>query len=256
MKCHAVAMLLAALPGVASGKHAGPAIEPGTFLVSDPALSDPNFARSVVLILDRGESGTMGIMINRETTVGLESVLPDRDISASCPCPIHLGGPIATEAVLTLVRAAKRPEESQRVFGDVYLVALDDGLEAAAAGVKARFYAGHAGWAPGQLEQEIAAGAWHVVRGSDRHVFDLPAERVWPLLAATDVASASEAPEIEQDALAVLADLDQKVEGRGLAGRGLAHEAAEADAVLHRHHGPREALEQLVVVGDDALVDA
>lgn len=239
---------------LAAGK--GHPVEAGTFLVADGALIDPNFAQTVVLVVSNEAEGTLGLVINRRTDLDLSGIISDRDLSASCPCPIQLGGPIATDSVLTLVRTSSPPKEAKRIFGNVYITTLDDGLAAAKKGEKVRFYAGHAGWGNGQLADEIGAGAWRVVPGNDRHVFDTAPERLWTLLGAKDIAERLEDPEVEKDPLALLADLDNEVERRGLARRRLAHEAAQADPVLHRHDRAGEAAEELLVVPDHALVDS
>lgn len=141
---------------------------PGLLLVAAPTLLDPHFVDSVVLLLDADDDGAVGVVLNRPTPVPVEEVLADWGAIVAEPEVLFHGGPVSTEgalAVALLEEGALAPETGFRpVAGRFGLVDLDAPVEALAgrlAGV--RIFAGYAGWGAGQLEDEIAEGAWYVV---------------------------------------------------------------------------------------------
>ena len=102
------------------------------------------------------------------------------------PDPVYLGGPVAGNLLLVLIRAARQPESSDAIFEGVYVsgsrAALRKALSKAGKRNRVRGYAGHAGWGPGQLEREIARGDWHVTAADAAMVFDTTASAIWPEL--------------------------------------------------------------------------
>lgn len=159
----------------------------GVFLVADESLVDPNFQHTVVLLLAYGADGAIGVIINRPTGHDLSELAPDKDVPD--PCPLHFGGPVNPAGVITLVRTTDPPDGSVPIFGDVAMIELSE-----SDGLDARYFVGHAGWGPGQLQGEIAAGAWGVRPANARYVFDVDAEHVWPALAKRDLAGLSWGP--------------------------------------------------------------
>ncbi len=158
----------------------------GRFLVASHRLADPNFFESVVLLLAYEAAGAIGVVINRPTDVPLGSVLRDVEELRNRPDPVYLGGPVAKNLLLALIRAAARPEASRAVFDDVYVTgshaALRKALGKAGKKNSVRVYAGYAAWGPGQLDREIAHGDWHVAGADAETVFDMKASAVWPRL--------------------------------------------------------------------------
>jgi putative transcriptional regulator len=134
-------------------------------LVATPPLVDPNFDRSVVLMLEHGEEGALGIILNRPTEASLATVLPDWYAHASAPGVVFSGGPVAPEAVIALARGGTQTDEGWvAVLDDVGSV--DVGREPDDLGFPVdalRVFVGYAGWGPGQLEDELAEQAWFVV---------------------------------------------------------------------------------------------
>ncbi|MEZ5117650.1 MAG: YqgE/AlgH family protein [Candidatus Nanopelagicales bacterium] len=150
---------------------------PGRLLVAAPGLTDPNFARTVVLLLEHDESGTLGVVLNRPTPVDVDEVLPTwRPLLTGEPY-VFQGGPVALDSALGLasvvtVDDAHEPQGFRRVVGPVGLVDLDGVPEQLApelAGM--RIFVGYAGWSPGQLDGELAEGAWYVVEGLPSDAF-------------------------------------------------------------------------------------
>lgn len=180
----AAALLMPVVGGNRS--HAGSeAVElhKGIFLIADPDLHDPNFRETVILITHHSPQGSTGVVINRPTTALLSRVLPDRKELAGRLDVLHAGGPVDPRVFLLLVRSRTRPAHAQHVFGDVYVTqaadALLDALKSDDETTAIRLFAGYAGWAPGQLADEIARGSWRVVPADAAVLFDRESEVIW-----------------------------------------------------------------------------
>ena len=93
----------------------------GRFLVASHTLADPNFSETVVLLLAYEPTGAMGVVINRPADVRLGSVLRDVEELRDRPDPVYLGGPVAGNLLLVLIRAARQPESSEAIFKGVYV---------------------------------------------------------------------------------------------------------------------------------------
>ncbi len=138
----------------------------GRLAVASPALGDPNFARTVVLLLDHGDGGALGVVLNRPSETVIDDPLPQWRFMAAEPAVVFVGGPVSRTSAICLARSCQ-PDGStgwQPLFGR--LGTLDLGLDPEEVGVpieRLRIFAGYTGWGPGQLEDEIAAGAWFVV---------------------------------------------------------------------------------------------
>ncbi len=142
----------------------------GRLLVAAPPLVDPNFDRTVVLVLEHGDDGALGIVLNRPSETAIDDVFPEWRGVTSLPEVVFAGGPVATDAVIALARrrhadfARAEVESFVRIVGDLGTVDLaDDPLRIGAALESLRVFGGYAGWAPGQLEGELEQGAWFVV---------------------------------------------------------------------------------------------
>jgi putative transcriptional regulator len=158
----------------------------GRFLVASHSLADPNFSETVVLLLAYEPTGAMGVIINRPADVRLGSVLRDVEELRDRPDPVYLGGPVAGNLLLVLIRAARQPESSEAIFEGVYVsgsrAALRKALSKAGKRNRVRGYAGHAGWGPGQLDREIARGDWQVTAADAAMVFATTPSAIWPEL--------------------------------------------------------------------------
>jgi putative transcriptional regulator len=152
----------------------------GSFLIARPVLKDPNFAQSVVLLLAHSEDGAFGLVVNRP--------LPADEL----PFPLFDGGPCASPGVVILHGHADwvappdypgegpaKPEVAPGVF-----VGDESCLNRAAHPVagqepRCRVFRGFSGWGGGQLEQELASGAWAVTPATGQLLFDTPVEDLW-----------------------------------------------------------------------------
>jgi putative transcriptional regulator len=189
------ALLLALLLGPALPLRAQPAA--GMFLVAARGLSDPNFEHSVVLLVQHGEGGSWGLVINRPTAVPLGKLFTAESALGREEGVLFAGGPVDAGRFLLLVRARRPPDDSQRVFADVYLGWTPAALQDLRGIAEFRVYSGYSGWAPGQLEAEIARGDWHLLPAEPSLVFEPHPQRVWEQLARrteTPVAVFQEVP--------------------------------------------------------------
>jgi putative transcriptional regulator len=153
----------------------------GAFLVAETSLLDPNFRRSVILILEHGDTGAYGVVVNRPS---------DAD---DLPLPIFIGGPCESPGLVMLHGHAewigKSDDESAADREVVPGIYIGDAacLSIAAKSipgkpVRFRVFRNYSGWGAGQLDQEIAAGAWTVASANAELLFDVPAEDLWSLL--------------------------------------------------------------------------
>lgn len=181
-------LALALLVPAAAMAHAADAtLANGVLLVARPELRDPNFSKTVVLItLPTAGGGPLGVIINRPLGRRFSELMPKAAKVPEKSDPIFFGGPVARNGLLFLVRSREPPEDSLKVLADVYLSADPRLLERLAAGLpppgETRIYAGHAGWAPGQLQNEIARGGWHVTKADADTIFAADVSTIWPAL--------------------------------------------------------------------------
>src|SRR5262245_60612941 len=153
---------MASEPGVVKGRAMESLV--GHLLVATPVLRDPNFERTVVLLVAHEGSGALGVVLNRATEVAVGEVLANWASLASEPSVVFEGGPVQPEAAICLARVRRSSGELpgfNRVDGPIGT--LDLSAEPDTMGdelVELRVFAGYAGWAGGQLEAEIATGSW------------------------------------------------------------------------------------------------
>ena len=168
-----------------AGPRAGE-LAPGKLLIAHRRLLDPNFTRTVVLLVRYSDEGAMGLIVNRPTKVPLSRALEGLPDAKSRPDPVYLGGPVELGGVVALVRSRVKLEDARHVFSDVYLLSSKASLERAlAAGAESsalRAYLGYSGWGAGQLEREIELGSWLLYRGDPVTVFDPDPDTVWSRL--------------------------------------------------------------------------
>ncbi|MGH8986517.1 MAG: YqgE/AlgH family protein [Acidimicrobiia bacterium] len=158
----------------------------GRLLVAVPGMYDPNFDRTVVLLLEHTEDGALGVVLNRPSETGVEEALPGWEPVAAAPPVVFVGGPVAPTGALALGTVTGDDAEGWTpVLGPVGLLDLSQSAVGASFGVaQARLFAGHAGWTAGQLEGEIDAGGWFVVDAEpDDALFPDP-EHLWPSVLA------------------------------------------------------------------------
>jgi putative transcriptional regulator len=160
----------------------------GRLLVATPRLGDPTFARAVVLLIDHDEEGSLGVVVNRPTTVQVGDILPDWQDHVTGPDVIFQGGPVALDSALALASVTGavpaegdlEPVGWRRVAGALGMVDLDAPPELLVPGLASlRVFAGYAGWGPGQLLAELEEGAWYVVDAEPGDAFTDAPDHLW-----------------------------------------------------------------------------
>ena len=158
----------------------------GVFLVATPHLKDPNFRQAVVLICEHGSGGSLGLVINRRTDQHITEVLPQATGLHEKAGFVHVGGPVQKDSLLILHCLGREVPESRPVFDGVCLGGDLDFLEEAFPQGEGeglvRVYMGYAGWAPGQLQFELANGSWLVRPAQMKMVFARNPLQVWPTI--------------------------------------------------------------------------
>jgi putative transcriptional regulator len=152
----------------------------GQLLVAGPALLDPNFRRTVVLLGEQGEEGAMGVVLNRVSDVTVEDAVPPIAGLAGDGAFVHVGGPVQPQAVVVLADFVEPHRAGALVLETIGFLPgdVDDTAELGELR-NVRVFAGYAGWGPGQLEGELEEQSWVVLpaRGSD--VFTTAPEALW-----------------------------------------------------------------------------
>lgn len=154
----------------------------GVFLVAKPGLPDPNFSQTVVLVTQTEDFSTVGVIINRPTTLELRQFLPDTHAAGNYRDPVFSGGPVMRQAIVALFRAESPPAAPAfHVLKNLYLTMhADNILPLLSDGNRQyRLYAGFSAWAPRQLESEFGREGWYVLPADAQTVFRANLEDLW-----------------------------------------------------------------------------
>jgi putative transcriptional regulator len=178
----ALAAVLRSAPGRADGPPKSQIVR-GKLLVASEQLVDPNFAETVILLLENTSEGALGVVINRPTEVKLSTLLPDVEQLRDREDTAFLGGPVARDRMILLVRAKSAPTNSELVVDGVFITASLDALHDLPADKHSdsnvRAYVGYAGWAPEQLDEEIEHGDWHLLPADAATLFQASPDTLW-----------------------------------------------------------------------------
>jgi putative transcriptional regulator len=163
----------------------------GKFLVASRKLLDPNFAESVVLLVDYQEDGVVGLVVNRRTHLPISEALGIAEAKRR-PDPVYTGGPVEDLAVMALARLHAGPDGAKHVLGDLYLISTKSLLaKTMASPLPAsdfHVYLGYAGWTGPQLRHEVDIGGWFIFPGDAALVFDPNPGSLWSrLIEKTDM---------------------------------------------------------------------
>jgi putative transcriptional regulator len=152
----------------------------GQILIAAPMLADPNFARSVVLVAAHDENGALGLILNRPLDVPLSDVAPALDAIAEPGSTLHRGGPVAPESAVVLAEFLDPSLAALMVFGNVGFPSAECDLDQLASNVRrARVFAGHSGWGPGQLDEELEADGWIVGQLAPDELWQTDTSALW-----------------------------------------------------------------------------
>ena len=151
-------------------------------LVAKPGLADPNFSGSVVLVTHTPSGDTVGVVLNRPTRLRLADVAPEFPGAKAYSGRVYDGGPVLQKVIVALFRSKAPPgAPAFHIVNDAYLSMHPTNVSALLAHPDARFrfFAGFAGWAPGQLEAEIERGSWYVLPVTDDVLFRDDTSSLW-----------------------------------------------------------------------------
>lgn len=152
----------------------------GQLLVASPALLDPNFHRTVVLLAEQDVGGTMGVVLNRPAEVEVAEAAPALAGMVEPGALVHSGGPVQPTSVMIIAEFEDPSRAAMPVFGQVGFVSGDADFDELAPEVsRARVFAGLAGWSPGQLEAEIGREDWILEPAQPDDVFTADPEALW-----------------------------------------------------------------------------
>lgn len=202
MRAIAVAALLATASAAAAPPNAA-------LLVAKPSILDPNFSHTVVLVTRTPDAETVGVILNRPTSLTAEEVLPPELPSGDYHDQIYFGGPVMRQVVVALFHSERAPPAPAfHLLKDVYLSMHPKNIEMLLESKHRRYrlYLGFSGWAPGQLQDEFAADGWFVLPAQEEMLFRHDTTGLWKEL--LDRASSPHASDRGGDAAAQAAAFD------------------------------------------------
>lgn len=162
---------------------ADPPPQRGMFLLATPKVQHPMWRETVILLLEHGPGGTLGVVINRPLEIPPTEFMPELPGIRERELRLYFGGPVERRGLIWLLRTPTMPEAAREVLdgvgygNDPALIA--ERLIGGGGDRELRLILGHAGWAPGQLAGEIERGDWRVVPADAASVFELESERQW-----------------------------------------------------------------------------
>ncbi len=164
----------------------------GYFLIASVNLLDPNFVRTVVLLIQHNDEGAFGLVLNRPSGKELNDVLPESLEGAVLHVPVYIGGPVQQDYLFVLHSGLENkllnPNATSPIPGVFFEPAtkqlisylIDEwNITPLEDRPKLRLYAGYSGWGPGQLERELRENSWFVVPGHQSIVFHPEPENAW-----------------------------------------------------------------------------
>ena len=162
------------------------ALAKGMFLVADEGMLDPRFKDRVILLLQHDADGSTGLIVNRSSRLPLKAVLPKDSQLDMQGRTLSYGGPVDPNTVLALVKVHQNPPEpAEEILANLYVTGigiLDLWPDFAGEVIDYRAFSGYTGWAPGQLNQEMQRGSWHVMPADEESVFTGRDEALWEIL--------------------------------------------------------------------------
>jgi putative transcriptional regulator len=161
-------------------------LDAGKILVARRGFPDPNFAETVIVLVQYDKDGTIGLIVNRQTKVPLSRLSRDLQGAKGRTEPVYVGGPVEISGVMALARSRTKLDDAKHVSDDIYMISSKATLEKAMASGSDpktfRLYQGYAGWGAGQLEWEMGMDAWDVIPANAGIVFDPHPETLWARL--------------------------------------------------------------------------
>ncbi len=151
----------------------------GQLLIASPALLDPNFRRTVVLVTEHTDEGAAGLVLNRPSPAEVAELVPQLEPLVEDGEPVWLGGPVQQDAVLVLGEFVDPDDAAVPLFGALGFPSLDEPDDVVPATTRRRVFAGYAGWGAGQLEDELEREDWIVEPALADDAFTETPDALW-----------------------------------------------------------------------------
>jgi putative transcriptional regulator len=152
----------------------------GQLLIAGPALLDPNFWRTVVLMIEHSEDGALGLVLNRPSETSVGDAVPQLEQLVDLDDQLFIGGPVQPSAVIVLAEFEDATDAALLAFDDIGVLGTDAAIESLGAGVRsARAFVGHAGWGSGQLDSELERGDWILEPARREDAFNDAPRELW-----------------------------------------------------------------------------
>jgi putative transcriptional regulator len=152
----------------------------GQLLIAGPALLDPNFWRTVVLVVEHNEEGALGLVLNRPSETSVAEAVPQIEELVDGSERLFIGGPVQPSSVIVLAQFEDPSDAALIAFDDVGVLGTSASPEQAGAGVRSgRAFLGHAGWGPGQLDGEVERGDWILEAARLQDAFSAEPQALW-----------------------------------------------------------------------------
>ncbi|VUX56093.1 conserved protein of unknown function [uncultured Woeseiaceae bacterium] len=165
---------------ISHGINAEENLGKGKLLVATEVVRGQAFAETVILLLNYDATGAVGLVVNRPTEALPAQALPELAGLDQYEGTLYWGGPVELFTLRALLHSDAPPDNAVPIFDRVHLALLDENLlDGASSNANLRFFVGYAGWAPGQLEQELAFGSWHIVAATEALVFADDPGAIW-----------------------------------------------------------------------------
>ncbi len=153
----------------------------GQLLIAGPRLIDPNFWRTVVLVIEHSDEGAFGLVLNRPSETSVGEAVPELATLIDSDEPLFIGGPVQPSTVITVGRFIDVNEAALTAFEDIGVLGTSSPPieELADRVLTARAFVGHSGWGPGQLDAELETGDWIREDARPADVFSDAPRKLW-----------------------------------------------------------------------------
>jgi putative transcriptional regulator len=152
----------------------------GQLLIAGPMLLDPNFWRTVLLVIEHTDEGALGVVLNRPSETSVVEAVSQLDELVGPDEPVFVGGPVQPSSVIVIAEFKDPSDAAVIAFEDIGIIGTGASLDDLAAGVRrVRAFVGHAGWGPGQLDGELERGDWIVEAARADDAFAADPQELW-----------------------------------------------------------------------------
>jgi putative transcriptional regulator len=151
----------------------------GQLLIAVPALIDPNFRRTVVLVGEHSDDGALGLVLNRASDTTVDEAVPELASLVVGLEQVHVGGPVQPSAIVVMADFVEPDRAGSIVFESIGFLPAEADPDELGELRRARVFAGYAGWGPGQLDGELEEGSWIVEPALPDDVFTVEPEELW-----------------------------------------------------------------------------